>query len=163
MAVSNLEKLVDDLRKILIAKKQTVSAAESVTSGMLQLAFSLGEGASLYFMGGITVYNIAQKNSHLNVDLSDAVATNCVSVEVSAQMAEACCEMFSSTWAIGITGYATEMPPHTDKGLYACYAIAMKGKTVKSGKLAASAGTARKVQEEYTNLVLKEFLKVLKK
>ncbi|RYG46557.1 MAG: damage-inducible protein CinA, partial [Chitinophagaceae bacterium] len=128
MAVSNVEKIIEDLRKILTAKKQTVSVAESVTSGSLQTAFSLGEGASLFFMGGITVYNVVQKYLHLDVDISDAVASNCVSVEVSSQMAEAACRMFSSTWAIGITGYSTPMPPHTDNGLFACYAIALNGK-----------------------------------
>ncbi len=157
-----LEKLIDDIRKILIQKKQTVSVAESVTSGSLQVALSLGEGASLFFMGGITVYNLAQKYFHLNVNLSDAVASNCVSIEVSSQMAEACCKMFSSNWAIGITGYATEMPPHTDEGLFACYAIAFNGKTLRSGKITSAAATAKKVQEEYTLAALGEFLKACK-
>ena len=155
------QKLIDKIAKALLQKKETVGIAESVTSGNMQAALSLGESAALFLQGGITTYNVVQKCDHLGVDLSDAITSNCVSQEVSSQMAESACTLFSASWGIACTGYATHFIPHTDKGLFACYAIARNGKTVKKGRISSSARTARNVQLDYTEKVLSEFLKVI--
>jgi nicotinamide-nucleotide amidase len=45
--------LLDEIAQILIKKKQSVAVAESVTSGLLQAAFSNAEEASLFFQGAL--------------------------------------------------------------------------------------------------------------
>ncbi len=157
------QKIIDEIAKLLLGRKHTVSVAESVTAGNVQAALSLGEMAGMFLQGGITAYNLVQKRDHLQVDISDAVASNCVSELVSSQMADAVCRMFSSNWGIAITGYATAFPPHTDEGLFACYAISFEEKTVSKGTMNTSAKSARSVQLDYTEQLLKVFAKALKR
>lgn len=76
----------------LINKKQmTLAVAESVTSGNIQAAFSLATDSTTFFQGGITSYNIGQKCRHLLVEPTHAIASNCVSKNVSEQMAQQTC------------------------------------------------------------------------
>ena len=157
------QKIIDDITKVLLRKKQTVAVAESVTSGNIQAALSLGDDAALFLQGGITAYNVVQKCDHLAVNLSDAIASNCVSELVASQMAESVCSLFSSSWGIACTGYATPFPPHTDGGLFACLAIAFNGKVVRKATIKSVAKTAKNVQLEYTEKVLGEFLTAIRK
>lgn len=158
-----IQKTIDAISKALLKRNETVSAAESVTAGNIQASLSLGDSAALYFQGGITAYNVVHKCDFLNVNLSDAISSNCVSEKVAGQMAVAACEMFSSSWSIACTGYATPFPPHTDDGLFAFYAIARNGKVLSARKITAHAKVAKRVQEEYTVTVLTAFLNLLRK
>ncbi len=47
---------------------ETISIAESVTSGCLQLAFSQMPNASLFYNGGITAYTLPEKVKLLKVN-----------------------------------------------------------------------------------------------
>src|SRR3954463_15564978 len=91
-------------------KQQTIAIAESVTSGLLQYAFSNVPDATQFFQGGLTAYNVAQKFKHLQVEPIHAMAVNCVSQLVAEQMALQVCRIFGAHWGIGITGYATPVP-----------------------------------------------------
>src|SRR4051812_38795900 len=102
--------VINSLKDALLAKQETISVAESVTSGLLQAAFSSAEKAMQIFQGGITTYNLGQKYRHLLVDPIHASACNCVSERVAQEMALHVCELFSSNWGIGITGYASPVP-----------------------------------------------------
>lgn len=62
------KKLIDSIGTKLKDKNQSVAVAESATGGLLQTAFSNATGASLFFQGGITAYNIGQKCRHLLVE-----------------------------------------------------------------------------------------------
>lgn len=70
---------VNILKELFIKANETVAVAESVTAGLLQLAFSSADFATKYFQGGITVYNIGQKSRHLLIDPIHAIECNCVS------------------------------------------------------------------------------------
>lgn len=70
--------LLDKISYNLREKKESISMAESVTSGFLQLAFSQMPSAEQFFKGGITAYTIEEKVKHLNIDFDEALATNCV-------------------------------------------------------------------------------------
>lgn len=155
-------KNLDAITKLLLEKKQTVAVAESVTSGSLQTAFSLGDRASEYFMGGVTAYNVVQKVELLNVHPSDAVACNCVSENISQQMCRSVNELFSSYWAIAVTGYASPLPPFTDNGLYACFAISRNRRVVKKGTIKCKEMDAEDVIKYYTEKILGAFLKELR-
>ena len=104
------DKNLKSIGKKMLRKKETIAIAESVTSGLLQFAFSTIKDASCFYQGGITAFNIGQKFKHLQVDPVHALAVNCVSQKVSEEMAKQVCILFKSDWGIGVTGYATPEP-----------------------------------------------------
>src|SRR5690606_38898282 len=67
---------LNDISNILLKRNETIAVAESVTSGLMQVAFSSAQGAIGFYQGGITAYNIAQKYKHLNVEPIYALACN---------------------------------------------------------------------------------------
>lgn len=138
----------------MLARHQTIAVAESVTAGTLQWAFSHAIDASLFFEGGITVYNTTQKIKHLQVDADHATAVNAVSQEVAHEMALNVCKLFSCDWGIGITGYCT---PVQESGctMFAYYSIAFN-KLVKEGSILHTNYTdPAAIQIDYCNNVLR--------
>ena len=146
----------------LLKKKYTIAVAESVTSGNLQVAFSLAKNAILFYQGGITVYNIGQKCRHLSVEPTHAIDSNCVSKKISDQMALAVAEMFSSDIGVGITGYASSVPEQNVNKLFAYLSVSIRKKIVLSKKLNAPAEAPNKVQFFYTENTLRLLVEVLK-
>ncbi len=94
----NITNLVNIIKDNLLQSKQTISVAESVTAGLLQSVISSGENASLFFQGGITVYNLGQKCRHLSIDPIHGSDCNCVSEKISQDMALNVCKLFISDW-----------------------------------------------------------------
>ena len=126
--------LIQKIRDGLIARQETIAVAESVTSGLLQLALSQAENAAEFYQGGITAYNLGQKSRHLIVEPIHALAFNSVSEKVAQEMALNVCSLFSSDWGMGITGYASPVPESENK-LFAWYAIAHQDSIVVSKKI----------------------------
>ena len=93
------DKRLASIGKKLLKKKETIAVAESVTSGLLQFAFSTMKDASCFYQGGITTFNIGQKFKHLQVDPVHALAVNCVSQKVADEMAQQVCILLK---AIGV-------------------------------------------------------------
>ena len=154
------KKILEAIGKKLIRKKQSVSVAESVTSGLLQLAFSSIPDASQFFQGGITVYNLRQKYKHLKVELKHALSVNCVSQQVAIEMALHVCEHYSSDWGIGVTGYASPVP-ESDNKVFAFYAISYKNKLKAKGKIPARKAGPIQLQLKYTNFIMQKFVRLL--
>jgi len=154
------KKTLEIIGKKLMQKKQSVSVAESVTSGMLQLAFSAIPDAAQFFQGGITAYNLGQKYKHLKVEPIHALSVNCVSQQVANEMALHICELCSSDWGIGITGYATPVP-ESDNKVFAFYAITYKNKLKAKGKIAARKDDPMQLQLKYTNFITRKFVQLL--
>ena len=152
------KKLLTKIGKRLLAKKQTISVAESVTSGLLQFAFSSMENAVEFYQGGITAYNIAQKFKHLTVEPLHALSVNCVSSRVAEQMAKNICEQFLSDWGIAVTGYATPVPESGHK-LFAYYCIVYKNRVRSKGKIVCGKQEPASVQMRYVNFILQQLSK----
>ncbi|PZF71279.1 CinA family protein [Taibaiella soli] len=146
---------INKIKDKLIQAGQTISVAESVTSGHLQAAFSLADNAACFYQGGLTVYNLGQKAKQLGVDPIKALACNCVSEEVASVLALAVAGRFLSDYGIGITGYAASVPEKGIEALFAYYAIAFHGIIIDAGKLEAKQAEALQVQLFYTDAVLK--------
>jgi PncC family amidohydrolase len=154
------KKLLEKIGSTLLSNKQTIAVAESVTSGLLQFAFSTVPDAARFFQGGITAYNLAQKHKHLNVEPIHAQAVNCVSQQVADQMAQHACTSFSSDWGIGVTGYASQVPESGNK-LFAWYSIFFDGKKVAGGKLNAKKQDPPLVQCAYVNMIISKLHQVV--
>jgi len=145
------------IKEYFSARRETIAVAESVTSGLVQAAFSSAPGADEFYQGGITTYNLQQKIRHLHVDPIDAVACNCVSERVAMEMAKNVCTLFSSHWGMGITGYATPVPESNNQ-LYAYYCFT-KGDSIQRSGLLLPNGPKdpAQVQLWYVNTLLHLF------
>jgi nicotinamide-nucleotide amidase len=150
------QKLIDPVADWMLKQQQTVAAAESVTSGLMQLALSSAPKAMRFYQGGITVYNLGQKSRHLSIDPIHALYTNCVSEKVAAEMALGVCKLFSSDWGIGITGFASPVP-ESENQVYAYYAISNRDKIVASKHLTPPKDEPFAIQLLYVTDLLKEF------
>ncbi|GAO43081.1 CinA family protein [Flavihumibacter petaseus] len=153
-----LEKIGRQLKE----RKETIAVAESVTSGLLQYAFSQIPEAATFFQGGITAYNLAQKYKCLAVEPIHAEAVNSVSKEVAEEMAVGVMQLFHSHWGIGITGYASPVPEAGGK-LFAWFAIAYMGKVRMVRKLVLRKGDPPVVQEKYAFAVTEALVEQLVK
>jgi PncC family amidohydrolase len=147
-------KSIAGIKNYLIKKGQTLSVAESVTSGHIQAALSLAENASSFFQGGITVYNLGQKARHLNVNPIHALECNSVSASVAEQMAFNALSLFSSDWSLAITGYAAPVPELKIEKLFAFYAIAFRNKVVATKRIQSRDEGIQQVQLNFTKAVL---------
>jgi len=151
------KKLIDSIGTKFKNKNLSVAVAESVTSGLLQAAFSNADGASLFFQGGITAYNIGQKCRHLLVEPLHAIECNCVSEKISQQIAVNITRLFVSDYGIGITGYAAKLPEKNINDLFAYYAISAREKILQSGKITTTAEEGLPAQLFFVNRVLEIF------
>lgn len=156
------EPTVNIIRDLLISRQQTVSVAESVTSGYLQAALSSAENAMQFYQGGITAYNAGQKTRHLQVEPIHALNSDCVSERTAAEMAIGSNRLFLSDYAIGITGYATPQPQDGIHELFAFVAIAVGQDLLHASRLVCDRKNPIDAQLDYTNQALRIFLQVLK-
>ena len=165
--ISTLEKIRDKL----LENQCTVAVGESVTSGLVQHAFSQVKDAMKIYQGGITTYNLGQKTHLLGVNPIHAEACNCVSEQVAVEMALKVARRFRCQFGIGVTGYASPVPELSIDKLFACYAVSKNNAIVGQGKIEfddsseAQAGAPAKpieVQYYFTNEILRIFLSLLK-
>lgn len=152
--------IIDDIGKKLKTRGETIAVAESVTSGLVQLALGSADEAIQFFQGGITAYNIGQKSRHLLIEPIHAVACNCVSQRVAEEMAANVCALFNSDWGLGITGYASPVP-ESDNKVFCYYAIVHNNDLVVSEKLDAEERDTLEVQSNYAGRLLAVLLKKL--
>lgn len=155
------DKKLDKIHNTLVKKGETIAVAESVTTGLLQLALAQADKANEFYQGGITTYNLGQKCKHLYVEPIHAQATNCVSEKVSKEMAIHVCELFNSDWGIAVTGYATAVPESGNK-IFAFFSISHNGKIVAKGKMAPVKKEGFDAQLYYVTTIIDRLLKLLK-
>jgi PncC family amidohydrolase len=151
---------IEAVKQELLAKKQTLSVAESVTAGFLQAAIATAALALQFFEGGITTYNINQKVKHLNIDRKTGEQCNCVSEVTANEMASGVSRLFDTDWGIAVTGYATAVPESNNK-LFAYFAICFRGKIVTTQRMDLNNEKPEEAQLKYVDIILKSFLDCL--
>jgi PncC family amidohydrolase len=156
------QNVIAAIREYLLRYRQTLAVAESVTSGHLQAALSLADGARNFFHGGITAYNLGQKARHLKVDPILAETCNSVSERTCEEMALHCLDLFSCDWSIAVTGYAAPVPELNVHDLYCFCSVAFRGNIVQTLKIESAQKDIFQAQVEYADRVLKAFLSQLK-
>jgi competence/damage-inducible protein CinA C-terminal domain len=154
------KRLLEEVGEELKERKETIACAESVTSGLLQFAFSNITEASSFFNGGITAYNLAEKVKHLCVEPGHASEVNCVSQQVADEMALEVCRMFNCNWGIGITGYASPVP-ESDGKLFAYFSICYNNQIVYNDEIIPHGTSPVSVQWYYANTVIEQLSLVL--
>lgn len=117
-----MQELATTIKEFMLKRGETISVAESLTSGYLQAQMAAVAGSSNYFAGGITAYNIEMKVKFLNVDRANAVACNCVSEQTAVEMAKGVVDLFGTDYGIATTGYVDwENPKHMPHAHLAIY------------------------------------------
>jgi nicotinamide-nucleotide amidase len=139
---------------------KTISVAESITGGNIQAAFSSNSGASEYYEGGITAYSLRQKVDLLGIDEKKAEKVNCVSQDISRDMAVAVSEKFGTDFGIGTTGYAE--PWGEIKVPHAYYAISDGGIIVREGYVEGHNINRRIMQRKVCTATLRELVEYLR-
>lgn len=149
-------RVLDTISAHLQKNSWTLAVAESVTSGALQLAFSQTEGATDFFLGGVTAYHPGIKCRLLDMDPVVGGQHFCVNEQAAQSMCLGVHQLFPCTFSLAITGFASTIPEDQDAP-YAYYAISMHRKLLKTGKLKTEEKGVFSVQKEFTQSLLSLF------
>ena len=128
--------------KILIARGETLAAAESCTGGTISAKFTAMSGASEYYWGGVVSYDNSVKENVLGVSRHNLETYGAVSEQVARQMAEGVRRVCGTTYGIATTGIAGPTGGTPDKPVGTVWmAVATPTKTiakvVQHGKIRA--------------------------
>lgn len=147
------QNLLEYISQSLLTTGETISVAESVTSGLLQLAFSQMPNSSLFYNGGITAYTMLEKVKLLNIDQEKA-EDDCVSRNISETMALNVAKLFETDWSIAITGYSTPVKSSSYK-IFSYFSFSYKGEIILTKRLELHHKTqALDAQLYYTEFML---------
>ncbi|MCQ9634261.1 nicotinamide-nucleotide amidohydrolase family protein [Chryseobacterium sp. WG14] len=146
--------ILEYISQALMTTDETISVAESVTSGSLQLAFSQMPNASLFYKGGLTAYTLPIKVKLLNVNRAEAEQCDCVSENIAETMALQVAKLYETDWSIATTGYCTPIR-HSAYKIFAYFSFAYKGEIILTKKLELHPKTeALNAQLYYTEFIL---------
>ena len=98
------------LHRALLARGETVAAAESLTAGLFCATLATVPGASATLRGGAVVYATDLKTRLVGVPEDLLAAHGPVSPETAAALAEGVRDRCAATWGIGLTGVAGPDP-----------------------------------------------------
>jgi nicotinamide-nucleotide amidase len=101
---------VAPLHAALLARGETVAAAESLTAGLFCATLATVPGASATLRGGVVVYATELKAALAGVPEDLLAAHGPVSPETARALAEGVRVRCGSTWGIGLTGVAGPDP-----------------------------------------------------
>ncbi|MBR3455277.1 MAG: CinA family protein [Bacteroidaceae bacterium] len=101
-----LNQICEEIQRILISRRETLSTAESCTGGRIASAITAISGSSAYFQGALVAYQNEVKVKMLHVSPETIEQCDVVSREVVNEMLRGACEMFGTTYAITTSGYA---------------------------------------------------------
>ena len=143
----------------------TLGVSESMTCGWVQAHIGAVSGASEFFLGGLTSYDLDQKVRHLGVDRKAAAAVNAVSAEVAKQMALGTCAFFKSDIGLATTGYAEPYPTQGVNAPFAFWALAQVRPdlpaVVRHGQVDCTGASRVQAQQRVAEAVLSELVKYL--
>ena len=94
--------VVEELKK----KKQTITAAESLTAGLFQATLANFSGASTIFKGGFVTYSLEEKAKMLDIPKVELEEYGVVSAFAAEKMAEQARLKTKSDFGISLTGVA---------------------------------------------------------
>jgi nicotinamide-nucleotide amidase len=158
---------MNELKELMLQPpKLTLAVAESMTSGRIQARVGAISGASNFFSGGITAYNLDQKVRHLGVDRAAATAVNCVSAGVAEQMARGVCALFGADVGVATTGYAEPSADPVVPDPFAWWAIAWRQRdgssATRSGRVDCPGASRVAAQEQVAEAALAALVAWLK-
>jgi nicotinamide-nucleotide amidase len=104
------DSLAAEIIGLLVARQQTVAAAESLTGGLVTAALTSVPGSSAAVRGGIVSYATSLKASLLGVPAPLLAEQGPVHPQVAAAMAEGVRERLGASYGLATTGVAGPGP-----------------------------------------------------
>ena len=98
------------LHRALLARGETVAAAESLTAGLFCATLATVPGASATLRGGVVVYATELKTALAGVPADLLTAHGAVSPQTAAALADGVRARCGASWGIGLTGVAGPDP-----------------------------------------------------
>lgn len=119
----------DNLKEALarIGGNLTISAAESITGGLVSSIITDTPGSSKFFLGSIISYSDYSKMKLLDIDKDVLKKYGAVSREVCLDMAKNVRDLFDSDYALSVTGYAGPESESGKLGLVYCCIVGPDG------------------------------------
>src|SRR5262249_39528364 len=96
--------LAEKIAAGLIARKETITIAESSTGGLVSAALLAVPGASAYFLGGAVVYTKSSRAALLGIRDADMQGLRPATEAYSLLIARLVRERHGATWGFGETG-----------------------------------------------------------
>lgn len=106
--------MTQPLQDLLVARRETVATAESLTGGQLAVRLTALPGSSHSYVGGVVAYSTAAKMSVLGVPSGVVAAHGVVSAECATAMAVGVRDLMRATYGVATTGVAG---PESQDGL----------------------------------------------
>ena len=101
-----LKVLSEEIGKLLMAKKQVLTLAESCTGGLIASLITNTAGSSAWFDSGLVTYSNQAKQDLLKVKATSLEKYGAVSEEVAMEMAIGALQQGRATIAASVTGIA---------------------------------------------------------
>ncbi|KEO75358.1 CinA family protein [Anditalea andensis] len=158
----DIKNALDTIKEYCKKNNETLSVAESVSSGALQLLFSSEEEAGLFYEGGMTVYSLDQKESLLGISKEITQPCQGVSSEIAENLAKNICKLYKTNIGMGLTGFASPFPEKNIYELFAYGAAYRNGKLIFCEKIESKKETPEEKREDYAKIVIKKFAAFLK-
>jgi nicotinamide-nucleotide amidase len=108
--VAEVDPLARRVHDALLARGETVAAAESLTAGLFCATLATVPGASGTLRGGVVVYATDLKTALADVPADLLAAHGPVSPETAAALADGVRGRCAATWGVGLTGVAGPDP-----------------------------------------------------
>lgn len=151
------QNLLDYISTSLITIGETISIAESVTSGLLQLAFTQMPNSSLFYKGGITTFTLPEKRMFLNSNHIDGQENDFETQRMADIMAVKVASSFGTDWGISSTGYATSAR-NSGFHVFSFCSFSYKGDIILSKRIELhDKANALDAQLYYTEFILGSF------
>jgi nicotinamide-nucleotide amidase len=99
-----------EVHQLLLARRETLAVAESLTGGALGAALVAVPGVSVTFRGGVIAYASELKAELLGVDAALLARRGAVDPDVAVAMAVGVRQRLGATWGLATTGVAGPDP-----------------------------------------------------
>jgi len=146
-----------EIVQLLTERQQTLSAAESLTGGMISDRIVSVPGASKVFLGGVVSYDEGVKERVLGVRGQTLREHTAVSGETAMEMAAGVRKLMNADYAVSATGYAG--PDGEDVGLVYIGFASEKVCESRAFRFSGSRGDIRRQSADAALDILKEHLK----
>ena len=124
------ERLIQQIARLLRARKLTLCVCESCTGGMLGATLTSVSGSSEYFVGGIIAYSDAVKKRVVGVSTRVLARFGAVSAETACEMAQGVQKRLRSDIAVAVTGIAGPTGGSADKPVGTVYVAVAQDKGI---------------------------------
>ncbi|MFV7789844.1 CinA family protein [Aliarcobacter lanthieri] len=151
------------LQQLLRKSKNTITAAESCTGGLVASLITKISGSSDIFNGSIISYSNYIKEKELGVKSKTLNNFGAVSIEVVNEMLDGVIKKFDASFAIAISGVAGPTGGTKNKPVGMVVIGISNNKGLKKVKIYNFKGLREEVQEQAAQTALKQILKFIKK